>query len=378
MKKIVNDAVTLVKRLIFLKHGSSWCYKVFRVRGYKATVKKEHSRNYKKLWSPLSRIVLNKYLKVFATENLKEEFIPYVAPEDLVHHYIEPALNPYPYRGFVEDKNNFGRLIPSDYLPNELLHWIQGIPYDEKYERIPQESLKKKIQEIAVNAPHIIIKPTVNSCSGNGIKFYNWNGKSFADIDGNLFDESSAPNIGSDFVVQEVFEQSPFMSQFCKTSVNTLRIVTYRSVKDDVVYVPAMIMRMGKEGAMVDNAHAGGCFIGVSPVDGSLGKFVSDQWGRTSDVFNGIDFSKSDYKIPDFNYVIDFAKEVAKRIPYHRLLALDVVLDKNGHPKLIEFNVSAFSSWLFPFVGQVPFGSWTKEIIDYCSVKKHSQRIWVV
>lgn len=378
MKKLLNDVVALIKRLIFLKHGRSWCHKVFRVRGYKAIVKKEHYRSFKKFWSPLSRIVLSKYLKVFATENLKEELVPYIAPEDLVHHYIEPALNPYPYRGFMEDKNNFGRLVPSGYLPNEFLHWIRGNPYDGKYERIPQECLREKIKEIAEKTPHIILKPTVNSCSGNGIIFYNWNGESFVNSDGNLFDETTASKIGSDFVVQEVFEQSPFMSQFCKTSVNTLRIVTYRSVKDDVVHTPAMIMRMGKDGSMVDNAHAGGCFIGVSPVDGSLGKFVSDQWGRTSDVFNGIDFSKSDYKIPDFNCVMDFAKEVAKRIPYHRLLALDVVLDKSGRPKLIEFNVSAFSSWLFPFVGQVPFGEWTEEIIEYCSRKKHLQRFWMV
>lgn len=378
MKKILNRVVSLTKRLIYFKLGWSWCNKVFKIRGYKAVVKRTHCKKFKELWSPLSRIVLCKYLKVFATEKLEEDFIPYIAPEDLVHHYIEPALNPYPYRGFIEDKNNFGKLIPSDYLPNEFLHWIQGTPYDEKYERIPQEYLRKKIEEIAEKTPRIILKPTVNSCSGNGIKFYNWDGSTFVDADGNPFDETTAPKIGSDFVVQEVFVQSSFMSQFCKTSVNTLRIVTYRSVKDDVVHVPAMIMRMGKDGAMIDNAHAGGCFIGVSPVNGSLGKYVSDQWGRTSDVFNGIDFSKSDYKIPDFDCVMNFAKEIAKRIPYHRLLALDVVLDKNGCPKLIEFNVSAFGSWPFPFVGQIPFGKWTEEIVDYCSEKKRLQRFWMV
>lgn len=378
MKKLLNKVVTLAKRLIYLKQGWSWCNKVFKIRGYKATFKKELCENYKKLWSPLSRIVLSKYLKVFATKDLKEEFIPYIAPEDLVHHYIEPVLNPYPYRGFMEDKNNFGRLIPSEFLPKEHLHWIQGIPYDEKYERISEEALRKKIQEIAETTQHIIVKPTINSCSGNGIKFYNWNGRLFVDKDGNPFDEISAYTVGSDFVVQEVFEQSPFMSQFCRTSVNTLRIVTYRSVKDDVVHVPAMIMRMGKEGAMVDNAHAGGCFIGVSPVDGSLGKYVCDQWGRTEEIFNGIDFSKSSYTIPNFDSVLNFAKKIAEKIPYHRLLALDVVLDKNGLPKLIEYNVSGFSTWLFPPVGQVPFGKWTEEIVLYCKEKKHLQRLWMV
>ena len=184
--------------------------------------------------------------------------------------------------------------------------------------------------------------------------------------------------IDDSYNVNLVFEQSSFMNQFCRTSVNTLRIVTYRSVKDDLIHIPATIMRIGKDGSLVDNAHAGGCFIGVSPIDGSLGKYLSDQWGLTNIIFNGIDFSKSDYKIPDFELVLDFAKEVAKKIPYHRLLALDVALDKNGKPKLIEFNVSAFSSWLFPFVGQIPFGKWTEEIIEHCSKKTRFQRIWMV
>ena len=158
-----------------------------------------------------------------------------------------------------------------------------------------------------------------------------------------------------------------------------MRIVTYKSVRDDRVHIPAMILRIGKDGSLVDNAHAGGSFVSIDPQTGVLGKFVSDQFGRRSAIFNGIDFSKSFFRVPNFDNILKFAKDVATRVPYHRLLALDVVVGQGGTPKILEYNVSYFGSWPFPFVGQTPFGKFTDEIIEYCSKKRKGlRRVWFV
>ena len=379
MKNILSFIVSALKRFIFLQMGWTWCNKAIKIKGKKEKVDSSTYKAYRQKWSILSSIVLKKYLQVFKTDYNDERLVLNIAPEDIVHNYIEPILNPYPYRYFVEDKNNFGRLLPKSFLPKEFLHCIQGILYDENYKRIPITQYEAELKKISEKCSNIIVKPSVNSCSGNGIVFYSWNDKDFIDSKGITFvNRLKRMDDRSNFVVQECFVQSDFMSQFCKTSVNTLRIVSYKSVHDDKIHIPAMIMRMGKDGSMVDNAHAGGCFIGISPIDGTLGKYVSDQWGVTNKIFNGIDFLNKEFKIPNFDEIIEFTQTVHDFVPYHRLLALDVVIDKFGHPKLLEYNISGFSCWLFPFIGQVPFGKWTDEIIEYCSKRKKFQRIWMV
>ena len=74
--------------------------------------------------------------------------------------------------------------------------------------------------------------------------------------------------------------------------------------------------------------------------------------------------------MPYYDKVIDFAKDVARHIPHHRLLALDIMLDENNNPRLIEFNVEKYSVWLFQFTTGGAFGEFTDEIIDYCAEHK--------
>ena len=124
-------------------------------------------------------------------------------------------------------------------------------------------------------------------------------------------------------------------------------------------------MRIGGKGSVVDNAHAGGCYVGIHS-DGSFCKEVLDQFGVKRTVFNGIDFSLGSYVYPNWGKVIEFAKSVGKYVPHHRLIALDIVLDRDNEPHLIEFNIEAYSSWLFQYTIGTAFGEYTDEILDYC------------
>lgn len=178
---------------------------------------------------------------------------------------------------------------------------------------------------------------------------------------------------GTDFVLQEAVQQHDDLSQFCSTSVNTIRVATYRSVKTEEVSVTATIMRIGKLGQCVDNAHAGGCFIGINPRNGKLKNYVCNQFGNKQKEWNGICFDRQEYFIPCWDKILEFAKYIGEQNPHCRLLALDLTLDKNGIPKLIEYNVNSFSYWLFMFSGQLPFGEFTDEIIEYCKVHTPSK-----
>lgn len=131
-------------------------------------------------------------------------------------------------------------------------------------------------------------------------------------------------------------------------------------------------MRIGGKGSFVDNAHAGGVFIGVSQ-DGTLGKFAADQYGNRYPSFNGCDFEHDTYRIPNFDQVLDFARTVGNHVIHHRLIAQDIALTATGKPQLVEFNATAFSSWLFQFTIAPAYGNFTDEIIDYC--KEHKKEI---
>lgn len=177
-------------------------------------------------------------------------------------------------------------------------------------------------------------------------------------------------HFGKHFIIQECVEQSDYISQFNPTSVNTLRLSMYRSVKNNQCHITGAIMRIGGKGSVVDNAHAGGCYVGIHS-DGCLCKEVLDQFGVKRTVFNGIDFSLGSYVYQNWGNVIEFAKSVGKFVPHHRLIALDIVLDRDNNPHLIEFNIEAYSPWLFQYTIGTAFGEYTDEILDYCKAHQN-------
>lgn len=171
-------------------------------------------------------------------------------------------------------------------------------------------------------------------------------------------------NYPNDFIIQEAIDQCDYISQFNPSSVNTLRLSIYRSVIDNQYHLTGAIMRIGGKGSVVDNAHSGGCYVGIMS-DGSFCHEVLDQFGQKRTVFNGIDFSK-DYTYPHWEEVVAFGKKVCEYVPHHRLIALDIVLDKQNVPHLIEFNVLYYSAWLFQYTTGSAFGKYTDEIVNYC------------
>lgn len=219
----------------------------------------------------------------------------------------------------------------------------------------------------------IIIKPTRDTGNGNRILLYQKKGSEYLPIghDQELSVEKLKAYYDGNFVVQECLKQSEFTAQFNPTSVNTFRVFTYKSVKNNEVHVLGIVFRMGKQNAFVDNNHAGGRYIGVLH-DGSFANpYVFDQYGNTYTTFNDIDFSKSQFKVPNFQVIIDFSKSVAERIFHNRTLDLDVMIDHEGSPKLIEFNVDMCSPWLYQFTTGPVFGQYTDEVIDYICNKIH-------
>lgn len=318
-------------------------------------------------WKQLSSYVNRKFYRTFST------YIGYdinIVPDDICHNVIEPILNPKRYISAFEDKCLFDKMLWSSFnsnvTPPTYIKNINGVYFDCDYKTI--ESVNDVIKRIPHEVKRLIIKKSIDSSSGRGISFV------YRDDNGNFIDTETKEILSDayfkkyfekNFVVQKVVKQSTFMDQLCKTSANTIRMAVYRSVETNEPHVINTIIRIGKDGSLVDNAHAGGMFIGIDS-DGNLGKYCCNQYGEKETVFNGVDFTSNKLTVPNFDKIKSFAENVATALPHQRLLALDIMLDENNEPVLLEYNIRAFSVWLFQFTNGTGFGEYTDEIIDYC------------
>lgn len=170
----------------------------------------------------------------------------------------------------------------------------------------------------------------------------------------------------ADWLIQEMAMQSEFTKQFNPTSLNTIRCITYRDVKTGEIHVLGSVLRIGCQGTVVDNASAGGSFVGIED-DGTLGKFACNHFGDKRSVFNDIDFSENVFKMPNYNGVKRFAKEVTQKVPHASILALDIFLDDHNTPKLIEVNTHCLTVYFLQMTKGAFFGKYTEDVIEYCS-----------
>lgn len=293
-----------------------------------------------------------------------------IVPKNVCHNIIELILNPFRYVGHYGDKNLFDCVMPHGIYPITLLRRMQGFYYDQNYHRIQMNDNVLEHMLSITNVERIVLKPTVVTMGGVGVRIFHLRGKKWKDI---KTEETLTLDLlekvrEEDFIIQEALCQHEFINQFNPTSVNTIRLSVYKSVVDDVCHVTQAVMRIGRQGSVVDNGCAGGMFVGINKYNGKLYNRVCSEKGEIRTEFNGIDFTKS-YQIPHWNDIISFAKQICNFVPCQRLFALDVVLCSDGCPRLLEFNLTGYSDWLFQYTVGPAFDEYTDEIIEYCKTR---------
>lgn len=284
-----------------------------------------------------------------------------LAPLELIAAVVEPVLCPPQYNAYYGDKNMFDRIYSGLTMPTTLLHNIGGIYYDNAYRQTDAATVLN-----SGRLPDTLVVKPSHSYGGEGVLLLR-RADGYRSPDGETLSPRMLNRLyGQDFVVQTGIAQCDFMAQFNPSSVNTLRVAIYRDVHTGVVHPLGAMMRVGKAGAVVDNVHAGGRFVGIDITSGKLGRTTLNEIGETAVEFNGISYSGGSYCIPHWDRVLALANAVAERNVHHRLLALDIALDADEQPLLVETNVESFGAWVFQFTSGPVFGSWTQEIFDYC------------
>ena len=318
-------------------------------------------KEYKIKWSVLSNRV------DVASYRLYSHYcgcIPEIVPEDIGRIIIEEKLNPSRYRDFYNDKSLYPVLLGTTKVPQTILCRINGsVILDASL-----TPLRTDVETACCNAKRVILKPSIDSSSGQGIEMFEYDNGKYINEKRAILTMDYLLNYSKNFVLQEVIKQHYDLARFNESSLNSIRIATYRSVKDEKSHVLSAILRMWKSGSCVDNAHAGGRYVGIDVKTGKLGNYTCDQYGNKSPIWNQVDFSNNTFYIPCWNSVVSLSKEISQKVYHHRLLALDLTVDKDGTPLLIEYNLGGFSYWLFEFTNQKPLGEFTDEIIDYCKL----------
>ncbi len=140
------------------------------------------------------------------------------------------------------------------------------------------------------------------------------------------------------FIFQDLILQHETLNAINKYSANTLRIVTYKN-KENKVTILSGFIRLGRNGAIVDNAHAGGIVVSVNKDTGKM----RDEGVQLMDNGGGVFYKHPDtgivfdnFQIPCFSQVKDIVSKAATLLNFP-LLGWDVAITPNG-PVIVEVN----------------------------------------
>lgn len=300
-------------------------------------------------------------------------------PQTFFYYYLHPFLN---QAGYKQDKNLFRRLLDIrsskiDFImPMQVCYNQSGVFYNSDGEICTKEDAV----ELIVNySKDIIAKPTVNTTWGKGVVMLPYEDRSI-DIVRHLFDEYK-----KDFSFEEKIVQHSDLASFNPTSLNTIRIVTYRKLNGEIKLLYAL-QRFGGKGAVVDNASAGGGFVALSEegvVDRTIRKYRSMKSEKLPSYV--VD------KIPYFQKLKETALYLHTKLPNLNYVGWDMSVTQEGIPVLIEFNtrpaveIKQISSGpvlckedmdeIMPEIAKWRLGYTCYPMISFPSRKKHLGRI---
>lgn len=275
-------------------------------------------------------------------------------PEILFSTKLEPILSPAKYHGILSDKGFLTSIFCGEgyRLPGTILWNCNGVITDKSHCIVSDSIAEERIG----NCGKVIIKPTVDTSSGEGVRLLNM-------IDGidEITQESAREVLTKyrcNYIVQECVVQSKLLSKIYDKSLNTFRVITF--ICEGSVYNAPVAMRIGSGGSYVDNIHAGGLSIGITR-EFKLRKYAFSEMGDRFEKHPDTNVYFDGYEIAPLKNVVETAKQLHGLMPQIKMISWDWAIDQNDVPVMIEINISGQSVW-FPQMlnGEPIFGEHTE------------------
>lgn len=276
--------------------------------------------------------------------------------KDLYYCYVIPALNDMRQSYALTDKNGFSNLFHGVLQPRTIVRNRNGLWYLE--ECMVDEEL---VVEAILSEREVIVKPSLGSECGRGVGLFRIGSRN--DV------MTIFTDYKKDFIVQGRVSQHLLMSKLNATSINTVRLYTYRDIHRQChVIDECSIVRIGGKGAIIDNVSSGGGCCAINP-DG----VISDRFLHEK-TFSVISLRECTgvklIVIPDYENIKRFALQCHSYLPYFDLIGWDIAVTESGKPLLLEFNTTPFCEG--PQMAHGPmFGRFVDEIMQrVCGVKR--------
>lgn len=257
-------------------------------------------------------------------------------PNDIYYTQIDPYFNDWSEGVCLDNKIYYRFYFPFLKQPVIIGFRWNGYWYDGNSNQI---SIRDIIESISSKAIACFVKAASCSMGGHGVKFVNGSEMSINQI-GEIIE-----SFDGDIIIQEKIIQNEAIARLNKSSVNTVRIMTFLR-KDGSVKTCSSCLRMGLAGSVVDNASSGGITVGIEPATGKLKETAYSPSGRSYSKHPTSGTKFSDIVIPNFSKIIECAERGAVSMPKFRLISWDFAIDSNNEPILIEANL---------FVGELEF-----------------------
>lgn len=323
-----------------------------------------NNRDYIAKWSILSNKISTIWRAVYEHVSGYDS-IDYI-PEDLYYADVEPVLNYRPMSSAETCKSLYDRVYADYHFPECLLKNENGVLYNKlgvEFKR--PDNVPMAPGDLGMSKA-VIVKPSLDSGGGYGVRRFilDSNGKYVNDEE--VLTVRYLTNLyGRDFVVQRAISQNDYFAAFNSSSVNTLRVFTYRSVADNSINILHTLLRVGRPGSITDNQASGGMSVGVR-TGGILNNFAVDKKGNKTEILNGLPL-RDVAPIPEINRFHELARSFASELKYSRLLGLDLAMKDNGEIVILEVNNKNNEINFYQMNNGPLFGDFTQEVIDYCS-----------
>lgn len=281
----------------------------------------------------------------------------YIPTNEYKNHLIG-RLNIYPFHLAYNDKNMTDITLPHTHQPKIYLKNMCGYYYSEG-----KAITKEEAVYLCKDLGDVIIKP---SLTGRGVgvrKVHLANGMVTGEKKsiGDLFNEYKA-----DFLIQKLIVQHSQMSALNPSSINTIRVVSYRSgMEIKAVYT---VIRIGRKGMNIDNESAGGISAIINQ-DGTIGKYAYGAPGIDKVEYTDSGIRLDGYKVPSFNRAIELVKFSHLQLPYFNLIGWDIAIEEDGTPVMIELNLNPDLS---QSANGPAFGEYTEEILKDAMSRKNT------
>jgi len=248
-------------------------------------------------------------------------------PEDLFYVAIEPVLNARDRETQVTDKNGYDHLGLPLPLPETVGRIVRGRLVGPDFRLLSMEELVSSAERDG--GTEVVLKPTLGVGGGKDVQFV-----APRDLPRTLTPLFEHRGVWDDWIIQRVFRQCEAMAALNPESVNTLRIMTYRT-QGGLVRHLSTVMRIGRGGSRVDNQSSGGLTCGVdNGVLRPVAHLMYQPFEEHPD--SGVRFAG--LRVPSWREAVDACIGAHEMVPAMDLMSWDIAIDTEERPVLIEFN----------------------------------------